>query len=68
MSFFPWNKSNKKNKEKNKEKSGDIGKFFKSDITQARGMANFPNLIYYEIRTMMYMYPYKWANIYCPFS
>jgi len=24
MSFFPWNKSNKKNKEKNKEKSGDI--------------------------------------------
>jgi hypothetical protein len=49
MSFFPWNKSNKKNKEKNKEKSGDIGKFFKSDITQATGMANFPNLIYYEI-------------------
>ena len=48
MSFFPWNKSNKKNKEKNKEKSGDVGKFFKSDITQARGMANFPNLIYYE--------------------
>ena len=26
MSFFPWNKANKKNKEKNKEKSGDVGK------------------------------------------
>ena len=47
MSFFPWNKSNKKNKEKNKEKSGDVGKFFILDITQARGMANFPNLMYY---------------------
>ena len=41
MSFFPWNKSNKKNKEKNKEKSGDIGKFFISYKTQARGIANF---------------------------
>ena len=41
MSFFPWNKSNKKNKEKNKEKSGDIGKFFISYKTPARGIANF---------------------------
>ena len=43
MSFFPWNKSNKKNKEKNKEKSGDIGKFFILYKTQARGIANFFN-------------------------
>ena len=28
MSFFPWNKANKKNKEKNKEKSGDVGKLY----------------------------------------
>ena len=49
MSFFPWNKSNKKNKEKNKEKSGDVGKFFISELTQARGMANFSNYSNYNI-------------------
>lgn len=31
MSFFPWNKANKKHKEKNREKSGDVaGDSFKS--------------------------------------
>ena len=50
MSFFPWNKSNKKNKEKNKEKSGDIGKFFLSYKTQARGIANF-----FTVRILVYV-------------
>ena len=49
MSFFPWNKSNKKNKEKNKEKSGDIGKFFISYKTPARGIANFFNLFFVKM-------------------
>ena len=59
MSFFPWNKSNKKNKEKNKEKSGDIGKFFISYKTQARGIANFFLLDIIRIYSILICIKYK---------